>query len=209
VFGYLAVMRHLAGGSSAEDLGFTDQVIWNCVRGEWFRMSVYQGATWNTEIDLSRVAHPESLLAFHVEPMLLAFVPLYALGGGASLLLVIQAAVVGLGALCGCTGFGNNNGNGSGGFFSRFHRNNNVCDVGCAPDCGPVCAPGCGPCEGGPALGDPGAFAVPSAPLNGVPTVPFTPMPPAPQSVLPPLAPTPQPAVPTPATPSTTSRVRN
>src|SRR3954469_25082355 len=26
-FGYLAVMRHLAGGSHAEDLGFTDQVI--------------------------------------------------------------------------------------------------------------------------------------------------------------------------------------
>src|SRR5690348_7479769 len=29
VFGYLSVVRHLALGSHAEDLGFTDQVLWN------------------------------------------------------------------------------------------------------------------------------------------------------------------------------------
>jgi uncharacterized membrane protein len=63
-------------------------------------MSVYAGASaWNTEIDLSRVARPDSLLAFHVEPMLLLFVPLYAVGGDARLLLVLQAAAVALGAL--------------------------------------------------------------------------------------------------------------
>ncbi len=99
VFGYLAVARHLAGGTHAEDLGFTDQVLWNLLRGQWFRMSLYQGATWNTELDLSQVARPDSLLAFHVEPMLLAFVPLYALGGGAATLLLIQAIAVGLGAI--------------------------------------------------------------------------------------------------------------
>jgi uncharacterized membrane protein len=126
VFGWLALERHLSGGSHAEDLGFTDQVIWNFLRGQWFRMSIYQGATWNTEIDVARVARPDSLLAFHVEPMLLAFVPLYAaaqalagalgLAGGqsaagalagrvavladpAAVLLVVQAFAVGLGAL--------------------------------------------------------------------------------------------------------------
>jgi uncharacterized membrane protein len=93
------VSRHLAGGSHAEDLGFTDQVIWNFLRGQWFRMSLYQGATWNTEIDVAHLARPDSLLAFHVEPMLLGFVPLYALGGGPLLLLIVQALAVGLGAV--------------------------------------------------------------------------------------------------------------
>jgi uncharacterized membrane protein len=98
--GYLSVVRHLAGGSHAEDLGFTDQVIWNFLRGQFFRMSVYSGAaTWNTELDLSRVLRPDSLLAFHVEPMLLLFVPIYAMGGGAIVLLVVQAVAVAAGAI--------------------------------------------------------------------------------------------------------------
>ncbi len=99
LFAWLAIVRHLAGGSHAEDLGFTDQVIWNFLRGQWFRMSVYQGATWNTEIDVAHVARPDSLLAFHVEPMLLGFVPLYALGAGPVVLLAVQALAVGLGAI--------------------------------------------------------------------------------------------------------------
>jgi uncharacterized membrane protein len=101
LFGWSAVVRHLAGGSHAEDLGFTDQVIWNFLppRGQWFRMSLYDGAFWNTELDLSQVARPDSLLAFHVEPMLLAFVPLYALGAGPIVLLAVQAIAFGLGAI--------------------------------------------------------------------------------------------------------------
>jgi uncharacterized membrane protein len=98
-FGWLAVQRHLAGGSHAEDLGFTDQVLANFLRGQFFRMSIYQGATWNTEIDVSQLVRPDSLLAFHFEPMLLLLVPLYALGGGAVLLLVVQAIAVAAGAL--------------------------------------------------------------------------------------------------------------
>ena len=98
-FGYLAVVRHLAGGSHAEDLGFTDQVLWNFLRGQWFRTSMYDGATWNTEIDVSRLARPDSLLAFHVEPMLLAFVPLYAAGGGPVALLVFQVLAVAAGTV--------------------------------------------------------------------------------------------------------------
>lgn len=97
-FGWLALQRHLAGGSHAEDLGFTEQVLANFLRGQWFRMSIYQGATWNTEIDLSRIARADSLLAFHFEPMLLLLAPLYALGG-ISLLLVMQALAVAAGAL--------------------------------------------------------------------------------------------------------------
>ena len=98
-FSFLAVQRHLAGGSHAEDLGFTDQVLNNFLRGQWFRMSVYQGATWNTELDIGRIARPDSLLAFHVEPMLLLLVPIYAIGGGVIGLLVLQAMALAAGAI--------------------------------------------------------------------------------------------------------------
>ncbi len=97
-FAYLSVVRDLAGGSHAEDLGFTDQVLWNFLHGQWFRMSIYLGGTWDTELDLSRVARPDSLLAFHVEPMLLGLLPIYALGGMTALL-VLQAASVAAGAI--------------------------------------------------------------------------------------------------------------
>src|SRR5258708_35593356 len=97
-FSWLALQRHFAGGSHAEDLGFIDQVLANFLRGQWFRLSIYLGATWNTEIDFGRIARPDSLLAFHFEPMLLLLVPLYAVGG-ISVLLVLQAAAVGLGAV--------------------------------------------------------------------------------------------------------------
>ncbi|HEY0582240.1 MAG TPA: DUF2079 domain-containing protein, partial [Chloroflexota bacterium] len=94
-FGWLAVQRFAAGGAHAEDLGFTDQVMWNFLRGQWFRMSIYDGAAaWNTELDISRLARPDSLLAFHFEPLLLLLVPLYALGGGVTLLLLLQAIAV-------------------------------------------------------------------------------------------------------------------
>jgi uncharacterized membrane protein len=99
-FSYLAVVRHLAGGSHAEDLGFTDQVLANFLRGQFFRMSLYQGAaTWNTELDLSHIARPDSLLAFHAEPMLLLLAPIYALGGGISVLLILQATALAAGAI--------------------------------------------------------------------------------------------------------------
>jgi uncharacterized membrane protein len=98
-FGWLAVQRHLAGGTHAEDMGFTDQVLANFLRGQFFRMSIYQGATWNTEIDIARLARPDSLLAFHFEPMLLLLAPLYAIGGGGVSLLIVQAAAVAAGAV--------------------------------------------------------------------------------------------------------------
>src|SRR5215213_12002211 len=67
IFGGMALARHTVGGTHAEDLGFTDQVIWNFLRGQWFRMTIYQGGTWNTEVDVTALARPDSLLAFHVE----------------------------------------------------------------------------------------------------------------------------------------------
>jgi uncharacterized membrane protein len=97
-FTWLSVIRHLAGGTHAEDLGFHDQVLSNFLRGQWFRMSIYNGATWDTELDFSRIARPDSLFAFHVEPILLLLLPVYALCGGAIALLIVQAVAMGAGA---------------------------------------------------------------------------------------------------------------
>ncbi len=99
LFAGMALARHAVGGTHAEDLGFTDQVIWNLLRGQWFRMSIYQGAGWNTEVNVAALARPDSLLAFHVEPMLLLFAPIYALGGDVRFLLALQALVLALGAV--------------------------------------------------------------------------------------------------------------
>ncbi|MFN0071231.1 MAG: DUF2079 domain-containing protein, partial [Chloroflexota bacterium] len=99
LFTNLSVTRHQALGSHAEDLGFTDQVIWNFLRGAWFQMTVYQGASWNIELDMSTVRRPNSLNSFHVEPMLLLFAPVYAAGGRPEHLLAIQAIGVALGAI--------------------------------------------------------------------------------------------------------------
>ena len=52
-FAGLAVARHEAGGTHAEDLGFTEQVIWNFLRGQWFRV----GERWAMPI-----FHPAYLL---------------------------------------------------------------------------------------------------------------------------------------------------
>ena len=99
LFAYLSVMRNLAGGSHAEDLGFTDQVLWNSLSGHLFHMSIYDGAqAWNTEIDLSQVARPDSLLAFHFEPMLLGLLPIYA-AGAINSLLILQAGAMAAGAI--------------------------------------------------------------------------------------------------------------
>ena len=46
--GWRAVERHQALLTNAEDLGFTDQVIWNFLRGQFFRFSTYQDAEFTT-----------------------------------------------------------------------------------------------------------------------------------------------------------------
>jgi uncharacterized membrane protein len=99
LFSGLALGRHAAGGTSAEDLGFTDQVIWNFLQGRWFEMTVYLGGTWNTEINIGAVRSPNSLLAFHFEPMLLLLVPFYAGGADGRFLIALQAAALAVGAL--------------------------------------------------------------------------------------------------------------
>jgi uncharacterized membrane protein len=85
-FAMLSLRRHAALGSNGMDLGNVDQALWNTAHGDF--------------LAFTNMAPVRNRLALHVEPILLLFVPFYWVGlGGPQLLLVVQAIVVGLGAL--------------------------------------------------------------------------------------------------------------
>lgn len=84
-FGGLAVQQHRTFQTNGMDLGNVDQALWQTAQGHFLRFSL--------------MTPVESRLALHVEPILLLFVPLYWVGlGSPETLLLIQAAVVALGA---------------------------------------------------------------------------------------------------------------
>ncbi|MEW5957012.1 MAG: DUF2079 domain-containing protein [Chloroflexota bacterium] len=84
-FGALAVQQHQAFLTNGLDLGNVDQALWNTAQGRFLQFTL--------------MAPVQSRLALHVEPILLFFVPFYWLGlGGPELLLIVQAAIVALGA---------------------------------------------------------------------------------------------------------------
>lgn len=85
-FAVLAVRRHMALATNGMDLGNVNQALWNTAQGDF--------------LAFTNMAPVQNRLALHVEPILLLLVPLYWLGlGGPVALLIIQAGVVGLGAL--------------------------------------------------------------------------------------------------------------
>ena len=85
-FATLSLRRHAALGSNGMDLGNVNQALWNTAHGDF--------------LAFTNMAPVRNRLALHVEPILLLFVPFYWAGlGGPRLLLVVQATVVGLGAL--------------------------------------------------------------------------------------------------------------
>jgi uncharacterized membrane protein len=85
-FATLSLRRHAALGSNGLDLGNVNQALWNTAHGDF--------------LAFTNMAPVRNRLALHVEPILLLFVPFYWAGlGGPRLLLVVQAIIVGLGAL--------------------------------------------------------------------------------------------------------------
>jgi hypothetical protein len=101
-FAWLAVHRHETYRSNAEDLAFTDQAIWNFLRGQAFRFSLYQDAEFKTDIDPAALKRPDSFLAFHVEPLLVLFAPLYLVWRDVRFILIVQALGWALGAIPAC-----------------------------------------------------------------------------------------------------------
>ena len=97
-FAFLALERHAALETNAEDLGFHDQAVWNTLQGRPFQMSLYVNMVVPTDIDPATLKRPDSLLAFHVEPLLLPISLLYRWWPGAETLLIVQAFGAALGA---------------------------------------------------------------------------------------------------------------
>ena len=84
-FATLTVLAHEAYRTTAFDLGSMDQAIWNTLHGRFFRATVQPGV--------------EIRLVGHVEPILLPISLLYLIYSDPKVLLVLQSAVVALGAL--------------------------------------------------------------------------------------------------------------
>jgi uncharacterized membrane protein len=100
LFGALAVARHDDLRSNAFDLGYVANTLWQTAHGAPFRMTTLDGAAFAPEgIDPARIRTPHSLLAFHVEPLLLLIAPLFRLWPDPRLLLWLQAGLLALGAL--------------------------------------------------------------------------------------------------------------
>lgn len=85
-FSFLTIQRYQAFESRALDMGNLHQAIWNTAHGDWFRMT-------NQKEGLT------SRLSMHVEPILLVIAAIYRLWPRVETLLVLQAAVVALGAV--------------------------------------------------------------------------------------------------------------
>jgi uncharacterized membrane protein len=83
-FSYLTITRFAAYESRALDMGNLDQTVWNTAHGRWFHLTNQPGTV--------------NRLSLHVEPILLPISWLYWLYSGPPTLLVLQAAVVALGA---------------------------------------------------------------------------------------------------------------
>ncbi|MGH2459002.1 MAG: DUF2079 domain-containing protein, partial [Chloroflexota bacterium] len=100
-FSFLAIDRHDAFESNAFDLGYVTQTLWSTVHGEPFVFTTVDGVPFSPEgtLDVSHLRKPHSLLAFHVEPVLLLVAPLFAIWPDPRLLLILQAAALGAGAI--------------------------------------------------------------------------------------------------------------
>jgi uncharacterized membrane protein len=85
-FATVALSRHAAFGTNAQDLGYFDQAIWTTSRGQPLRLTIY-------DLNLAIPEHP-SFLAYHVELLLALLAPLYWLWDDVRALLVLQPIVL-------------------------------------------------------------------------------------------------------------------
>ncbi|MBC7236253.1 MAG: DUF2079 domain-containing protein, partial [Chloroflexi bacterium] len=96
LFSWLATLRHETWGTSAMDLGYTDQVVWNTIHGRLLRFSTLENVP--IDLPLERFRRTDILLAYHVELLLVPISLLYLLWASPMALLFLQVVVVSLGA---------------------------------------------------------------------------------------------------------------
>ena len=82
----VGLSRHWGYMSSINDLGIFDQVVWNTLQGNFFQTTT------------NPFSQPLNWLGFHFHPVLLLFVPLYAISPSAEWFVVAQAASLSLAA---------------------------------------------------------------------------------------------------------------
>ena len=82
MWAWLAIARHESFGSNAFDLGYVTQTLWNTANGDPFRFTTLEGVPFSPDdiFDPYYLRRPHSLLAFHVEPILLLIAPLFFCG---------------------------------------------------------------------------------------------------------------------------------
>ncbi|MDO8671700.1 MAG: DUF2079 domain-containing protein, partial [Dehalococcoidia bacterium] len=85
IFSALSILRHMALGAHAFDLGVYDQVIWNSSRGRLFEFSLSESPLATDTLNY---------LGFHFSPGLLLLVPLYWIVPDARALLVVQTVAI-------------------------------------------------------------------------------------------------------------------
>jgi uncharacterized membrane protein len=84
LFSIIGISRHWGYMSNVYDLGVFDQVVWNTLHGNFLRTTI------------NPFAAPINWLGFHFQPILLLFVPLYALCPGVGWFIAAQAAALAL-----------------------------------------------------------------------------------------------------------------
>ena len=83
-------------------MGYADQITWNNLQGNFFRFTVFRGAVGHEQgrpLAFGQGADPDSLLAFHVEPLFLPLAALCLIHAGPETLIVLLTGVLALGAL--------------------------------------------------------------------------------------------------------------
>ncbi len=97
LFSWLSILRHETFLSNAMDLGYTDQVLWNTIHGRFMRFSTLQNAL--IDLPLDQMRRTDTLLAYHVEPILVPISLIYLVYDSPVALLVLQSVALGLGAV--------------------------------------------------------------------------------------------------------------
>jgi uncharacterized membrane protein len=95
-FSWLAILRHQTFGSSAMDLGYTDQVLWNTRHGRFLRFTTLENA--RIDLPLDQFRRTDILLAYHVELLLVPISLLYLVWSSPIALLILQTVGGSLGA---------------------------------------------------------------------------------------------------------------
>jgi len=97
--GFASLARHGRLETETYDLGNVEQATWNTLHGRFFRMTTDPEFEMNLQHGTRFPDLPDHRWAFHVEPILLAALPVYAVLPRAETLLVIQTLLLAAGAI--------------------------------------------------------------------------------------------------------------